>query len=561
MGFGGARTLVGGSAGDPVWRERLALLAAVLIPALFYLPGLGLYTDDWAFLALFRDAPHRSVADLYQGALIYDNVAVRPLQILLFIFYGKVAPGSVQFPHLFNTAMFALAVLVMHDALRTVPAMRKGAADALLLFVCLPDYLTIRLWFAAHQAALSLLLFALVLRIVLRCSREGRAPRAPTLVLLFALGLASSLSYEVLSFTMCAIPVFARTLHGVGWRDLPRDRAALAMSLVLGAAVYLAMQFKLVVAADMVATTSPLHLLRAVVVVPGWAAINLFGSMGLALPVYAVRMALGPFASPLAAVAALLVTMVIVLAARSRVPFGGSATEEPAVSPLFLVACAVLTFGLGLMPLVPSMSYGSSLFGIGNRVALGPALSVVFAAWAGLQWLGARRPMLARVLFCTWCACGIFMQVTVARTWGEAWTVQQDLYARMRGALGGLRDGETVLLYGACPYHGAAPVFSSSWGLVDRLALDSGAHGLKADTITETTRVAPDGIHIEEYGEPTLYPYGDTVVFDARTNTVHPLRSHAEALRFFGRFPIDRSTGCAFRVAEGESFLRWWPQR
>lgn len=140
--------------------------------------------------------------------------------------------------------------------------------------------------------------------------------------------------------------------------------------------------------------------------------------------------------------------------------------------------------------------------------------------------------------------------------WAEADRVQQRVYDGLLREAGALREGDTLLLQGTCPYHGPAPLFTANWGLAERLQVDHRTPGIRADVLSGTSRVTPAGIVVVLYGEETTYPYGALTVYDAREERAYRLGSYEEARRFFARRPLSRATGCEYVDGEGTSLYR-----
>jgi hypothetical protein len=64
-------------------RDCLFLLTVVILSLCLYVSGLGSYSDDWAWLSGFTDAPDRSVPGLFLSTYWWWDLP-RPLQILYY---------------------------------------------------------------------------------------------------------------------------------------------------------------------------------------------------------------------------------------------------------------------------------------------------------------------------------------------------------------------------------------------------------------------------------------------------------------------------------------------
>jgi hypothetical protein len=139
-----------------------------------------------------------------------------------------------------------------------------------------------------------------------------------------------------------------------------------------------------------------------------------------------------------------------------------------------LLAGGAGAFVAGYLPFLTTFYFGASPFGISNRVNMAGALGVALIICAFYALLEKHLPKLKNFLFIAFCTLGVMVQLSIANSWSLAWNRQQEVYGQLRQALPTLVPGDQVLLFGLCPYLGPAPVFTSSWGLTDRLRLDYG---------------------------------------------------------------------------------------
>jgi hypothetical protein len=195
--------------------------------------------------------------------------------------------------------------------------------------------------------------------------------------------------------------------------------------------------------------------------------------------------------------------------------------------------------------------------GIANRISIASAMGVaivVVTVAATLDWsLRARfRRTVTLTLVSAFCALGIFMNATIGVLWVEAATIQETVFATLAATLPRVPDGASVMLFGQCPYHGPATVYTSSWDLQGRLQLDIGLSHVRADIITEDSTIGPEGLTNREYDLTATYPFGELYVFDSRAGDVTRLADLAAATAYFAARPIDHATGCAFRDGEGQ---------
>jgi hypothetical protein len=219
-----------------------------------------------------------------------------------------------------------------------------------------------------------------------------------------------------------------------------------------------------------------------------------------------------------------------------------------------MLLSGIAIFILGLVPFLVNFLYGDSPFGIDNRGNIAAALGVAFIVVGAARLCWPYSSLIARSAITAYCVTGIFLQVTVGEAWGNAWTIEQQVYGRLLKALPRLSSNETLLLYGFCPYYGPAPIFTESWGLADRLRIDLRLPAAKADTIAWTSEVRPIGLMVmDDWMITNPIPYAGIRIFDVRAGQVSAIRTLGGAQSFFARHPLSQSTGCYFDDYNGVS--------
>lgn len=531
-------------------RDRLAILAVVLVPAVLYVTRLGLYTDDWTFVVQLATAPDQSLPGLYRAITAFPEVAVRPFQAFLYILYYKLAPDSVLFPHLFNLAMQVGAALLLHAALRRTEGLRMLGVVIVLVYFSLPDFVAMKLWYANHMSTASLLAFAWALWLTVRFAQGsgGRFAAALQLAGLVVASLISVLSYELLSFILLAQPLFVAIANGTRLRDIPTNRMVLLATAALVAGFGCAGLFKLLIAPSVVDRPHGLYMLWWWTREIYSGAVNVeFLRLGFGLPLAAWRLTTGPWFAPLAIVAALAGPAAVWLALKDRRLPG---TEV--FPPLLLILFGLAAFVAGYLPFYVSLAYSPAAFGVSTRDNVGAALGIALIITGAFAWADRKHPRAARTVLAGYLACGLFVQAIQGLNWGAAWDRQQATYAALDRAVPVLRDGDALLLYGICPYDGSAQGYSSSWGLSDRLRRERGLTHIEADTITPRATFGPDGVVVREYSGAWQYRYGQMLIWNVRDGTVHPIANEAAAKAFFAAHPIAQSPGCTYVEGEGE---------
>lgn len=532
-------------------RERIAITAAIVIPALFYLGGLGFYSDDWAFLHQIAQSADPSWSGLYGALAATANLAVRPPQILLYIAYHKAMPGSVIGPHLVNHAMLLATALILHDGLRRVPALRPLALMLVLAWIGLPLFTAQRMWFANHMSTLAMLMFALAVRLLAPVA-TGRAALGPARALAVALAaLIGALSYILLAFTLVAMPLFLWTVQGLAVRRMvpPRDpqaRACLAATALVLVPLVATCLFQLHVGGELLPSRGATGFAVRAAGIYVRAAITNFGDLGVLLPVQAMRMELGPFGHGPGLAAGTLTAGFAAWALCGRLPVPAGDCPSPSTSPRLLALAGLGAFALGLVGFLPVGTYENGPFGIGNRDNVAAALGVALVLVAAVQALAPRWPRAALALFLLWIGSGALMIADSGRNWAAAAAEQDRLFARITAALPALPRDATVLVQGMCPYHGAVPTFNARWGLADRLALATGDDSLGADTVRPVTQVLPEGISIGTRAFANTYPYGRLFVVNVATGASARLPTRRAATAWFARHPARLPPGCTY---------------
>lgn len=519
-------------------KDALVLLALFVISALPYVGGLGFYSDDWSFLAVMELASDQSFLAIQEQLYGVPNLVPRPLQILQ-LAASYTLFGLNAFPlHLINHAVIGLAMMVLYFALRRLTIARAVSFSIVAIYLLIPNFSTTRFWFAAFQANVSLLFFAVSLYAAASYVDDRRASQGA----MAALGMVLSvLAYEMFLplFLLIGPALFlART-------DPKQRRASVtlfsgALSLVLALALY-----KLYAAGgerdfhgDLFRAT--LGLYRAAVKV----AVLDFGlKLPFALSTVAAR-SLGPWPLIAAATNSGICLAWLYVISRDLAATGRSWRLIIGLA-LFGALCFVGGYGVLLQNFNAMFDPPT---GIGNRIsiaaAFGVALLVTAAFLAVSRFAGRFAPVASAVLVSMICGSGTLLVGTIGTYWVRSVATQDAIVAGIRSVVPDLRDGDTVLLYGACPSDGPAPVFSSSWDLAGRLQLAYSAPLISADVIKPTSAVTAGAVIVQEYGHETAYPFGRLHVYDATEGRITPIPDAASAEAFFIEHPIAAATGC-----------------
>ena len=536
-------------------RDAAVLLAVIVASSAFYVLGLGRYSDDWWFYRHMLGSADQSWGGLYDTLASVPWLAVRPGQIAWYATFQTLFPGDIAATHLANHAAFALGVLLLHAALRAMPAMRSAAYPVTLLYVAMPHFTASKFWYANHMATLSFTFFAATALFAALLARGPRRRSFMALVAAIAVGsAASNLSYELFGFMLPLLPLAAWLANGQPLRDILHDgrfrAATLAAAIGFGATTL----FKTAYGAAIHAPATPGEV-GYFVARTGWMYLRAgyadFWTLGLYSPRAAVAIAMGPYFEFVAVIAAALA--LASMAARA-VAVRKAPVDDRQASWRILVAAGVIAFGLGYLPFLTNFWVDPYPWGEANRTNIGGALGVALAFCGLLRWVEGRSRVVAQSVLLVFCTIGIFLQVATARIWVHAAARQDQVVAATLAAAGELRDGDTVLIYGLCPYVGPAAVLRSPDDTGPRLMIASGTD-VTGDLIQPDTRLTPAAIRTNHYDRlKGRYPYRAVVIVDLPRRASARIEAFADAQRFFAAHPIRASSRCGYVQGRGAPF-------
>lgn len=176
-----------------------ALLASiVLLSAIFYVPYLGFYSDDWHFLSLLHNSQDQSLGGLFHSLMSDHNIRVRPVQVAALVGLYRLFGLSPLGYHVFNLLLLVAMALLLFRLLLELKQPLLLAVSLPAVYLMLPHYSTDRFWIAALQANLSMACYFASFYCALRSLRSGW----PWLILSALSTTISVLAYEV------AVPLF-----------------------------------------------------------------------------------------------------------------------------------------------------------------------------------------------------------------------------------------------------------------------------------------------------------------------------------------------------------------
>lgn len=504
-----------------------------------YVGGLGLYSDDWAFLASLFRAQDQSLSGLTSHMLA--ELPTRPVQaVLLAGLYWLFGLEPVGY-HLANAAIFSLTILLFYLALRELRVSRVLALSLPLVFCLLPHYSTDRFWIAAFQANASVGLYFLALYADLRAVRARR--RAQWGLKLLAVGalLGSVLAYEMVApfFILNVVLLWYhdRQLRRVG----VHTRQSSKLILLWGGLNILALMS---VVAYKMTTTDRAGMDLAILwnlkrVVKGGLSVH-YGEYGIGLPVK-VGQAISSYSNSwLTLLSAVIVVLVFVYLRSVARHSDHNFTNW---LKLFLTGCIV--WGAGYAVALLTYDIGFSTTGINNRTAIAAAVGVALTFVAVIGGVSRFFPSLpARQLsFCALtallCGSGFLLNNTIATFWVAAARQQQQIIHFIQDRPP--PSGSTLLIDGICPYQGPGIIFETNWDVSGMLQIYFDAT-LSGDVVKRNLEIREDGIRTTLYDDVINdYPYGDKLfVYHVKREEVISLDSEERARAHFSSSPTER---------------------
>lgn len=524
------------------------LTGIVVVSALVYLPGLGLYSDDWTFLALMHTSSDPSLSGLYR-ALLPTGIGTRPLQAAwLVILYRTFELDPLGY-HVANTAMLAAIVVLFYACLRGIGVSRLLAFCAPLIFSVLPHYSTDRVWISAFQAPLSVLLYLVGLYADVRFFRWGRWRWIWKAVGTAAL-VGSVLAYEITAALFLLNPVivgFARRARSEG--DTQGGAGLVRFGVLFGSnvvALVLATAYK-------ASTTDRMALLegllwRARYTAEGATSVA-FGSYGLLLPRAVVRALDSHFDLSILGVSLLVGVLVWAYLTASSDPTAPRSLSRR--QWLWTVAVGLVVFAAGYGAALLTFEIGFDTTGMNNRTAQAAALGVSITFVGTIGWVATwiARERLAwsafRLALAGLACCGCLLVNTIAVQWVEASRKQQAVVGTIHDTFAVLPPETTVLLDGLCPYIGPGVVFETQWDVAAMLQLEYGDDSLLGDVVKPDTELTPAGVRTILYDDVVnVYPYGSGLrVLDVGSGRARTLNTRAAAEGYFAG--SDMGASCA----------------
>ncbi len=536
----------------PAVRDGLFLAIAVILSLVWYVPHLGFYSDDWAFLGLYATASDQTIAGYFDASHSAVH-AMRPVQLwlcaALYRFFGTAPLGY----HLFNGLLIVLNPILAYAIARQLRVSRTIALPVALVFGVLPSYSTDRVWYLAFAITLSLTagltsIFADLKAVSASDRRVGILWKAGGCAAL----LISTLAYEIVLPLLLFAPAFLIWRERRDERPVARQWIAYVVLLaginlaLLGGVVAFKLKTTVRLGAEHGLAAQVLSIVRQALrpfAPEGAYGLNVFSALRVHFVDYGVKMPQSLFtAIPGASPGLLWLTCVFAMATFAYLFVTVRTQPWPSVrewSATILAGLAV--FALGYAIFLTNYNVQFTPTGLANRVAivatLGAAMCIVGCGGLAVSTLGNRAaPTLFAALIAAFAASGFLITNVVAAYWMDAYRTERDILSGIRERFPTLPPDSTLILDGVCPYTGPAIVFESHWDLAGALQVMYRDPTLKADVATPRLAVGDAGITTSIYGEPVTYPYDDRLfAYHAGTAAVQRLADAALARAYFDK--------------------------
>lgn len=528
---------------DAPWQDAIILACLVAISAIPYLKHLGFYSDDWDFLAQFRQYNHHGLFGFIVN-IADSTFAPRPLHGL----YTAVLVSSFGLDplpyHVVNVVIATASVVLLWLVLASTAVTRPFAFATAALYGLLPQLSTVRIWFASNCATLSLFFFLLGTLCALKWLRSGRlAWKAASIV--SWIGAISA--YEIFIPLILGVAAVLTWLRARAARErFPYLRSALPqvvdVSLALAALAYKA------AVSDRAAPPDFPHILRTFL----WLGYDWRTNSGLNaksalvvnfwdtlwLPIRSVLRApsepdLGVRLACAAAIAALAFYV-----SRRRVSGIGRSIG------LSLIAAGFAAFCLGYAIFFLNTQVGFSPAGMANRTAVASAIGTALMAMGVANLLVSllpepRRPLALSLLVAVACFALSLRLSEIDSYWARAAARQNIVVSQIAADLPWIPAHSTVLIDGVCPYEGRGVVLQTDWDTAGLLSVIL-RRPLLGDVVSDRLKVGAGGVVTSFYGDESAYDYGDRLfVYDALSRRTFRLTDQAAAQRYFADHPHD----------------------
>jgi hypothetical protein len=527
--------------------DCLILAVLILISALFYLPRLGFYADDWGFLSAFHFTPHQSILGLFSTNYTGD-IRMRPFQLLyMLLLYRAFGVHPLGYA-IVNTAVFATGICLLYVALRSLKLPRPLALLIVTIYFSLANYSTDRFWYSAVQANLSAALYFLSLYADLRFVQSRSVYRWLFRILSCIAIVGSILSYETF------LPLFLFNLGLLAFVWLRRygtsssfHNARLVVMLSTNFAIIMGcVAFKAVTS---VRTSLPVGLhgyAKASEMLVFHSLVLNYGRDGILLP-RTVRLCLTKYPDWSAIFASFVVGLSTYFLLKRALSSHDISLDRRRSLLLVLLGLCISTF---CYTVFLSLAPQYSVAGVANRTDDAAALGVAVAAVGVIYWLSSfvtgrtGQTRVVCVMASMLCAAGVLITNTTSTFWGRGSAEQERISRSVGSILSKAPSGSTIVLKGGCPYIGPGIVFESKWDVSGKLRLLTGDSRWSGDIVTDRMAVSDDSLVVSVYGERYTWPYDALYLYDVRTGQLEHVTDAVVAHEFLDARSGFASTNC-----------------
>ncbi|MGD0156518.1 MAG: hypothetical protein ABSB50_10485 [Terracidiphilus sp.] len=530
------------------------LAAVVLLSAIPYVTGLGLYSDDWAYQCGFAQRAGLSSFALFRYLVRYDaNVRVRPVQAVYMVLDYKAFGGNEPAHGVLGVAVLGAAVAFLYLVLRELNVERHAALAIAAVYGVLPHDSVIRFWFSSQQAIISIVFALAGIYALLRSVRPDTVHSMSWITASIVSFILSFLSYEV------AVGLIAASIAAIVWRRYREARLSgrglrtLAGIGVMLAALFVAGIIKIRMQQRVIYHH---HLLRF---------LGRLGSMAAHTGAQMVQFNLWAYLLHLpwviahmwqhSALTATAITIAIAIAFAVSVYLWRNMGPNDALNwrnCLLLIAAGFVVFLLGILLFVRDLTWDYAAPGEGDRISVAAALgaALILVALTGLLCSAIKWPVVRVRVFSILIgvACGLNSLAVsgIGYYWDDAAAKQKLILQSVKANVRGLPQRSVLLLDGFCRYSGAAPVFETDWDTSGAIEITLGDYSLRGDVISPNAHFGEAGVDTTMYGEPEgHYPYGDHFfVYNVRSQSLAGLESQQATMAYLREMNPTGDSGC-----------------
>lgn len=508
------------------------------LSSIFYIFQIGIYSDDWAFLSTLHLASDKSLLNLIELFLsMAPDTSYRPVksiyQASLYYFFDL----DQIYYHMVNHLVLlgnAILVFVILKKLKIDPVVALAVA---IIFVLLPNYSTLRYWYAAFQGSICILFYLLSLYIDLRNLDSTHVKFwAWKLVSLFFISL-SVLAYEIVFplyiLNILIIYILPRNYSS---KESPakvktNSTKIIVLNIIL---LILLLIFKL---SSTNLTNGADYLTNIKSVFSGIFNIYLI-EYGLLIP-QKILLSLKNTQNPYLLISSSAISVLIfsyIYSVSNKTDFSGLR----GAFFLKLISIGLIILLLGYFVAFYTSNVSFTLAGVNNRTAMAATIgmAIIMVGAIGLICSIFNNNKLKKIIFSLLVAIISFFGITtnnyISEFWIDAYEQQLSVVESLNKQKPEINKNSTIIIDGICPYVGPGIVFEAYWDVEGMYAIYFKDYFLKGDIIRFNTQVNEKTIFTSVYGVDNHYYYGDKLyVFNYKLNKIYKLNSFKQAQTYF----------------------------